>query len=72
MQELHATGVRPVEIAVMCQINDTCPHDQFLARPLVSFDTRCSSDPYHCMILLDSCDLIQGTVLRLYPKALRG
>ena len=33
MQELHAAGVRPIEIAVMCQINEYCLHDQFLLRP---------------------------------------
>ena len=47
MQELHATGVRSAEIAVMCQINDTLAPKPNFFPALVSFDTRCSSDRYH-------------------------
>ena len=47
MQQLHAAGVRPVEIAVMCQINDTLALTLNFFPALVSFYTRCSSDCYH-------------------------
>ena len=72
MQELHATGVRPVENAVMWQINDTLAPRPISSQPWYLSIPDVVAIGIMCRIILDSCDLIPGTVLRLYPKALPG